>query len=414
MRVAYLNLVLIDASLAGVSGDKLVSAFASASGRSRDLEAAINGALKSIGKESCEVFFEEIESQGIKGLQLKFKDSAVEHKSEVGARTAGEAIETLTAAAKAIGLTQAGERLARSAMDLLSSTEKAAHGTELLHELGSVDTVIDIIGTFKAIELLGVEDCAFFTTPVAVGFGSVRSSHGLLPVPAPATLSIMSRTGIPMARGEVQQELTTPTGAALLAVLTSGRVDFPPFRTAPGGIGIGIGKREIGFPNITRVIIGEALAGTKDEEILLVESNVDDVEGEVLGWIFEKLNGVAEDVCIIPMLTKKNRPGHIIRAVATADSVGKVIDTILKETGTLGVKVSPWRRIKVHREESVVDLDIRGKPYSVRVKTNLRTGRSKPAYDDCRKVALEEGLPLKSVVDLVRSKLQPYEDGGDR
>ncbi|MEN3034659.1 MAG: nickel pincer cofactor biosynthesis protein LarC [Candidatus Methanosuratincola sp.] len=406
--------MLIDASIAGVSGDKLVSAFASASGRCGELEASINDALRSIGKDSCEIFFEEIESQGIKGLQLKFKNSALELKSEVGARTAGETLKTLTAAVKAIGLSKAGERLALSTMEMLISTEKAAHGTELLHELGSIDTVIDIIGTFKAIELLGIEDGAFFTTPVAVGFGSVRSSHGLLPVPAPATLSIMSRTGIPMTRGEAQQELTTPTGAALLSVLTSGRVDFPPFKTASGGIGIGVGKREIGLPNITRVIIGEPLAGTKDEEILLVESNVDDVEGEVLGWIFEKLNGVAEDVCIIPMLTKKNRPGHMIRAVATADSVGKVIDIILEETGTLGVKVSPWRRIKVGREESVVDLNIRGKPYSVRVKTNLRTGSRKPAYDDCRKVALEEGLPLKSVVDLVRAKLQPFEDGGDR
>lgn len=398
-----MNLVLIDASLAGVSGDKLVSAFASASGRGKELEAAINDALEAIGRTGTEVFFEEVESHGMKGLRLSVRVPESEGKGESDVRTASEALETLIAAAEAIGLSQSGKKQARSAMELLIDTERESHGTEILHELGSIDTVVDIVGTFKAVELLGVEGSAFFTTPVAVGCGAVLTSHGMLPIPAPATLSIMSRTGLPITRSEVQQELTTPTGAALLAILTSGRADFPPFRITPGGVGAGIGKRELGIPNITRVIIGESPARTTEEEIFLVETNVDDVDGEVLGWMFEKLSGVAEDVCMIPMLTKKNRPGHLIRAVSTSDSVGKVIDAILEETGTLGVKVSPWRRIKVDREESVVDVNIRGKPYSIRVKTNLRTGSRKPAYDDCRKAALEEKMPLRSVVDLVRA-----------
>ncbi|MBC7127151.1 MAG: nickel pincer cofactor biosynthesis protein LarC [Candidatus Methanosuratus sp.] len=408
-----MNLVLIDASLAGVSGDKLISAFASASGRRKDLESAINSALGAIGRTGTEVFFEEAESHGMKGLRLNLMVPEPDGKEEGGVKKAGEALEILNAAAEAIGLSESGKRQARSTMELLISTERAAHGVEILHELGSIDTVVDIIGTFKAIELLGVESRAFFTTPVAVGSGAVLSSHGLLPVPAPATLSIMSRTGLPITRTEAQQELTTPTGAALLATLTAGRVEIPPFRATSGAIGVGIGRRELGFPNITRVILGEPLAGTTEEEIFLVETNVDDVDGEVLGWIFEKLSGVAEDVCMVPMLTKKNRPGHLIRVVSTADSVGKVIDAILEETGTLGVKVSPWRRVKVAREESVVDVNIRGKPYNIRVKTNLRTGSCKPAYDDCKRVAVEEKMPLRSVIDLVRAELQPKEKKAD-
>lgn len=408
-----MNLVLIDGSLAGVSGDKLLSAFASASGRSKELEAAINSALRSIGKNGTEVFFDEVESHGMKGLQLKVSDSVSDDKVGCVAKTAGEAFETLNAALEAIGLSQAGKKRAWSTMELLVGIERAAHGTEVLHELGSIDTIVDIVGTFKAIELLGVEGSTFFTTPIAVGSGAVFSSHGVLPVPAPATLSIMSRAGLPIARTEVHQELTTPTGAALLAILTAGRANLPPFRTAPMSIGVGIGRRELGFPNITRVVMGEALEGTAEEEIFIVETNVDDVDGEILGWIFEKLSGVAEDLCMIPMLTKKNRPGHLIRAVANAASVGKVIDIILKETGTLGVKVSQWSRVKVAREESTVDVNIKGKQHSVRIKTNLRTGARKPAYDDCRKIALEEGMPLKGVVDLVRMKLQPEEKGDD-
>ncbi|MEJ5293420.1 MAG: nickel pincer cofactor biosynthesis protein LarC [Candidatus Methanosuratincola sp.] len=399
--------MLIDASLAGVSGDKLVSALASASGRSKDLEAAINGALGATGRNDTEVFFEEVESHGIKGLQLKFR--GLEDEGKVNAQPANEVLKTVNAAVEAIGLSQNGKKQARSTMELLIRTERMNHGTAVLHELGSIDTVIDIIGTFKAIELLGVETSVFFTTPVAVGCGAVPSSHGLLPIPAPATLSIISHAGLPITKTEVQQELTTPTGAALLAVLTAGRIDLPPFRMYPGAVGVGIGRRELGFPNITRVIRGESLAGLTEEEIFIVETNVDDVDGELLGWLFEKLNGTAEDICMIPMLTKKNRPGYLIRAVSTLDSVGKVIDTILDETGTLGVKVSPWRRVKVDRKESVVDLDINGRQYHIRVKTNLRTGSCKPAFDDCRKAALEGGIPLKSVVDLVRAKLQPKE-----
>lgn len=404
-----MNLVLIDGSLAGVSGDKLLSAFASASGRSKELEAAINSALRGIGRNDTEVFFEETESHGMRGLQLSVSNSVSDDKGGSGAKTTDEVFETLNAALEAIGLSQAGKKRAWSTMELLVGIERAVHRTEILHELGSIDTIVDIVGTFKAIELLGVEGSTFFTTPIAVGSGAVFSSHGVLPVPAPATLSIMSRARLPITRTEVHQELTTPTGAALLAILTAGSANSPPFRTTPASVGVGIGRRELGFPNITRVIMGESLEGTTEEEILMVETNVDDVDGEVLGWIFEKLSGVAEDICIIPMLTKKNRPGHLIRAVTTATSVGKVIDIILEETGTLGVKVSSWSRVKVAREESVFDVNIKGKPHSLRVKTNLRTGTRKPAYDDCRKIALEEGMPLKSVVDLVRMKLQPKE-----
>ncbi|MBC7120373.1 MAG: nickel pincer cofactor biosynthesis protein LarC [Candidatus Methanosuratus sp.] len=403
-----MNIVLIDTSLAGASGDKMVSAFASASGKSEDLKVSINSALKAIGRPDVEISFEHATSGEIGGLQLKVRDAeGAKDEGGIEARTAEDSLKTLGAAAESIGLRPAGKAMARRTMDLLIEAERAVHGTDVLHELGSIDTIIDIIGTFKAIELLGVGDCVFYTTPVAVGCGAATSSHGTFPVPAPATLSIIRRAGLPVTRTDVPHELTTPTGAALLATLTCGRTDTPPFRLSRGTVGNGIGRRELGFPNITRVITGEAILGTADEEIFIVETNVDDVDGEGLGWLFERLNGVAEDVCVVPMLTKKNRPGHIVMAVATSASVGRVIDAILDETGTLGVKVSTCRRLKVNRDERAVEVKISGKSYSVGVKTNLRTGCYKPSYEDCRRIALEEGIPLKRVVDLVRRQLPP-------
>lgn len=388
-----MNIVLIDPSLAGVSGDKILSAFAAASGRHVELEGAINRCMEAIGKREVSVNFEAATVYGIKGIRMKIKGAE--------ARNA-DPFKTLEEAAERIRLSDRSRKLAIEAMRILIDAERKVHGGEELHEVASIDTTVDIIGTAKAIELSDLEGAIFYTTPVALGSGSALSEHGEIPVPAPATLSILRDAKIPVTKTWVTNELTTPTGAAILAALTQGRAEPPPFIISARPPGIGIGNYELGFPNILRVILGEEDGVRESDEIFIVETNVDDVDGETLGWLIEKLGGMAEDICIVPMTTKKNRPGHIIRAVATYENKEKIARTLMEESGTLGVKIMRCSRVKAERREEERKVRISGKEYAIRIKKNLDSGGEKPAYDDCRRIAIELGMPLRKVVEMVR------------
>ncbi|MDI9644365.1 MAG: nickel pincer cofactor biosynthesis protein LarC [Candidatus Verstraetearchaeota archaeon] len=387
-------MVLIDPSLAGASGDKILSALTELSGKVEELTRELNSCLESIGNGGTKVRFESVESYGIKGTKLRIYGDA---------RLEGSPTDAIEAASDSIELSRWGKERAMATMERLLRTEGAIHGSEHLHEIGNVDTVIDIVGTFKAIEIAGLNRAEFLTAPVAVGCGVTKSAHGSLPVPAPATLSIIQEAGLPICGLETPHELTTPTGAALLSTLAGGRVLTKALRITKRErwLGIGVGNADLSFPNITRVLLGESSESGSEEVVYVLESNVDDVEGEVLGWIFERLKGIAEDVCIVPMVAKKNRPGHIIRVVVTQGLLNKAVETIFDETGTLGVKIFSCQRRKVDRVEEEVEVRINGKLYRVRVKKNLKTGSAKPSYEDCRKIAIEEGLPLRTVFELV-------------
>jgi len=207
-------------------------------------------------------------------------------------------------------------------------------------------------------------------------------------------LAILSRSRLPITGTLHAGELTTPTGAALLASLTGGRSEPPPIRARR--VGVGIGGKELGMPNITRVIISSA---GDSESIKMLEANVDDVSGEIVGWLIESLQGKVEDVTVLPMVTKKNRPGFTIRVVVKADQLMVAAETLMRETGTLGVKVIDCQRLKA--EWSLVTRTVRiGKEaHEVRFKVSSRNSRMKPEYEDLRKIAAKEGLSLREVME---------------
>lgn len=266
------------------------------------------------------------------------------------------------------------------------------------HEVGGLDAIVDVVGTAAALEVLGVDEV--HASSVATGTGMVRASHGLLPNPAPAVVELLA--GAPTHGVDVPVELTTPTGAALLAATVVGWGTLPPMRIRASGFGAG--ARELdGRPNIVQAVLGEApvlpTAGDPPgQPVALLEANVDDVTGEVLGHTIEALlEAGAHDAWVTPIVMKKGRPAHTVSALADLALAAQVAAVLTDETGSLGVRGTTLDRWPAHR--AVGTVDVAGLPVRVKVSP----GRVKVEHDDAAEVARRRGLPLREVVGRAES-----------
>ena len=261
------------------------------------------------------------------------------------------------------------------------------------HEVGGVDALIDVVGTCAALEVLGVDTVC--SSPVANGTGMVRSAHGMLPVPAPAVVELLR--GAPTYGRDVPYELTTPTGAALLAATVSGWGPMPSMQVAAAGFGAGTRELE-GLPNLLQVVIGEAIPDEParpdpGQPVMLLEVNVDDATGETLAHaVAALLEAGAHDAWIAPILMKKGRPAHRVSALTDPVLADQVAAVLQAETGSLGVRGQMLQRWPSAREDGQVD--VAGVP--VRVKVGA--GRVKVEHDDAARAARRTGLPLREVV----------------
>lgn len=257
------------------------------------------------------------------------------------------------------------------------------------HEVGGLDAIVDVVGTCAALEVLDVDMVK--ASPVATGMGMIRSAHGLLPNPAPAVVELLR--GAPTYGIDLAVELTTPTGAALLAALGSGYGPLPPMDVT--STGFGAGSRVLDhLPNCTQVIIGTAAdaAFAAGHPVLELSANLDDATGETLAHTVDALmEAGALDAWITPIVMKKGRPGHIVSALADTALSGQVADVMMRETGTLGVRGRPVERWLADRAVGAVSLD----GHSIRVKVS--PGRVKAEHDDVARVASRTGAPLREV-----------------
>ncbi len=284
------------------------------------------------------------------------------------------------------------------------------------HEVGGLDAIVDVVGTCAALEVLDIDEVRAST--VVTGTGMVRAAHGMLPNPAPAVVALLASVEAPTMGLDVGVELTTPTGAALLAALATGFGPLPAM--AIEATGFGAGSREIdGRPNATQVVVGtrvEALGA--GQPVILLEVNVDDATGETLAHTVSALLAVgAHDAWITPILMKKGRPAHTVSALADPSLAAQVAATLTSETGSLGVRGMSLDRWPVTRSADLVEVA----GYPIRVKVS--PGRAKVEHDDASRVARRAGLPLREVVSraeaAARSGLRvvpdtspsPYEDG---
>jgi uncharacterized protein (TIGR00299 family) protein len=261
------------------------------------------------------------------------------------------------------------------------------------HELGGIDAIVDIVGTCAALELLGVDQV--FASPVATGLGLIRTSHGVLPNPAPAVVELLR--GAPTYGRDVSVELTTPTGAALLSTLAAGWGPMPAMRV--DATGFGAGTREIdGLPNSVEVVVGAAGAEagealvTSGRPAALLEANLDDVTGEVLAHAVAALLAAgAHDAWVTPVVMKKGRPGHVLGALCDPAIADQLAALMMVETGTLGVRGATVGRWLARRDLAEVEVD----GFPVRVK--ISPGRVSAEHDDAARVARRLGLPLREV-----------------
>jgi uncharacterized protein (TIGR00299 family) protein len=298
------------------------------------------------------------------------------------------------------------------ALDVLASAESRVHGVPRedarFHEVGAMDALADITGSCCALQSLGVE--RVLSLPVSVGGGFVSSHHGRLPVPGPAALEILRSFKIPWRGGPVDQELLTPTGAALLAVLVDEFLpEHPLIRTET--VGYGAGGRELAVPNALRGILGEVGHGHDGhgDRVVQLETNVDDVTGEVLGNLIELLmDAGALDVSLMPAVMKKGRAGNVVSVIARRDDQDRLIEIIMRETGSLGVRVFPsLHRHVAERDQRTVEVKICGQIHQAAVKVSRFEGKMlniKPEFEDCKRIARETGLPLRTVIKKVEEE----------
>jgi len=293
--------------------------------------------------------------------------------------------------------------LSKNVFNTLAEAEACVHGTTLeeihFHEVGAADAVADVIGAAYSFHKLGMDNKMVYGMPVALGGGRIKSIHGMLSVPAPATIEILKN--IPVFGGPVNKELTTPTGAALLVNMVNKFTNYYPLLTNKK-IGYGAGKMELKFPNVLRILDGNPEIET--DHVSILETNVDNVTGELMGHIFNVLLQYgARDVSVIPTTTKKNRPGYLLRVIAKPMDCDTLSEVIIRETGTLGVRVIPYvHRNITSRKIIPVQVDISGKKVQIRIKVGMIGNEIisvKPEYEDARKVSEENGISLKDVMN---------------
>ena len=279
------------------------------------------------------------------------------------------------------------------------------------HEVGSTDAIVDILGTCVALELLGVDEIR--SSAVAQGTGMVHSAHGVLPIPAPAVVELLR--GAPTYGTTITSELCTPTGAALLSALCSGWGPMPAMEIAASGYGAG--SRDLdGLPNAVQVVIGTATEGaSQDAEhgqtVVVLEANVDDVTGEILGaTVAALMTAGALDAWVTPVTGKKGRPAHVVSVLADLAAVGRMRQVLADETGTLGIRAQSWQRWPSERQFAEVEVG----GYPVRIKKGPR--RIKAEHDDAARVARLLRLPVREVArraeELAHRKFGDDPDGG--
>jgi len=403
---------IIEASVSGVSGDKYLGALVDLGGTPEALR-HVGRAVADVlpGTSKIDVRVDTVERGGV-GAKLVIVDA----KEEKNGRKGSTIRRAVQKGAAKLGLSTWGKSFSLSVIDTLLAAEAHVHGHSLeelnLHELGSADTLVDVLGVAYLAEQLSLSGITWWSGPIAVGEGSTRFSGREYPVPPPAVAEIIRRYKYPMQRGHGTGELSTPTGVAITANLAPHPTShYPPVRLEK--VGYGAGSRDLDeVANVLRLMIGQAVETIHShDEIVVLETNLDDVSGEIIGRAIEKLmESGARDVTVTPVYMKKNRPGHIVSVITAKEDAERLADILMNETGTFGVREIPVTRHISARTESVVNLKVKGKNRRVTVKLSKdRHGRvvgGKLEYEDLRRISDQTGLGVREIQKMARPALE--------
>jgi len=380
MKIAYFD------CFAGISGDMTLGALLDAGAD----EAKFRQELAKLQGIRFDLEIARVVRNGIQATDVRVLADEDHHHRRLKDITEIINSSTLSAAVKA----QAVGIFRR-----LAEAEGAVHGTgpeEVhFHEVGAVDAIVDIVGASIGIELLEIEQV--ISSPLPMGSGFVEAAHGKIPLPAPATVELLK--GVPVYSAGIEGELVTPTGAAIIRTLASGFGGIPSMTVR--SIGYGAGKSEFPFPNVLRVLVGEAKseAAVPTDRVSVVETNIDDMNPEFYDLVFEKLLAAgALDVYVTPIVMKKCRPAALLSAICPVDRANDVAGIILRETTTFGVRISQADRRCLERKWETVTT----KFGEIRMKVGLLDGEpvtASPEYEDCRKAAETHGVAVRMVYE---------------
>ncbi|MHC5033838.1 MAG: nickel pincer cofactor biosynthesis protein LarC [Planctomycetota bacterium] len=391
MRVGYLD------CFSGISGDMCLGAIVDAGVPLEVIEEALGG----LPMSGYSLTASRVVRAGISATLVEVLLDESEHHPHRGLTDVLAIIE---------GGSLADEVVERSSavFRALAQVEARVHDTDVdsvhFHEVGAIEAICDVVGTVVGLRELGLDTLRFST--VMLGGGTVRASHGALPVPAPATVELLA--GLPTAGGPVDFELTTPTGAAILKALGEPSTNWPAMTIER--VGYGAGRRDVeALPNVLRLVVGAVPAGEGDESdcVWVLEANLDDMTGEEIGYSVEKLmQGGALDVFTMPAQMKKNRPGVVLTVLCAPSDLPAMEGLLWQHTSTLGVRRLLWQRSKLRRDAQTVQT-----PWGeVRVKVAYlgdRVVRRQPEYEDCKKIADAHDIPLRRVYRAARDAAEP-------
>ena len=382
----------------GISGDMVLGALVDAGADLRAIEAD----LRKLGLEGWSISASKVKRGEIFATQVKVETSEGHHHR--GLSIILRRIDDAKLAPRA------AER-ARNIFTRLAAAEAKVHQQPIeqvhFHEVGAVDSIVDIVGAAIGFELLGIDE--FACSAFDVGAGQVQTAHGLLPVPAPATAELLK--GAPLFTSGIAEELVTPTGAAIATTLSTGYAEIP--KMTLKAIGYGAGSADLKEKaNVLRLLIGESAvtepAEYWDAPVTVIETNIDDMSPQIYGYFVERaLQAGALDVFSSSVQMKKNRPGQLVTLLSEPHNVSRLVDLIFRETTTIGVRTHEVRRKTLARESLTVET-----PFGeVRMKISRLHGsvlNATPEYEDCRRIATQQNIPLKNVLAAATFQFQKW------
>ncbi len=387
---------------AGVAGDMLLAALIDAGASQLD----VMDAFGSLGFDGFAVTFERVQRCGVGSTWANVVVD--DHDDDHQHRPASEVIALIDQADLPDRVKQRAVRVYRALAGIEADIHDMDPDDVELHEVGALDSILDVVGVCAALESLQIDRVV--CSPIAVGRGTVRTAHGILPNPVPAVSELLASRGAPVVGVDTGMELATPTGVALMTVLADDFGPMPPMVVAANGYGAGTAD-PAERPNVVQAVVGDSInpaatvAGA-GRAARLLEANVDDVTGEVLAnTITAMLSAGAHDAWVTPIVMKKGRPAHTVHALCDDSSLSAVAEVMIAETGTLGLRASTVERWPQQRDESTVTID----GHEVRVKVGV--GRVKVEHDDAMAAAAATGRPLR---DILRDAEQAARPTGSR
>ena len=387
--------IIIDPQSSGIAGNMIIGALVDLGANKDELKEIMEKSAEAFGK--VKVSFNKISKHGIDSTFCHVE--MIEHQPPVNYPEFIEKIESLDIDEKV-------KETSINVFERIAEAESKVHGKTLqtvhFHEVGASDAVADVIGSIYAYYSLNLNQQKIIGLPIAVGGGRVKTAHGTIPVPAPAVLEILKDANI--VGGPVDSELATPTGSAIYAEICDEISEFIP-HIKPKKIAYGAGKKDFDHPNILRII--ETSDISEKDTIDVIETNLDHLTGEEIGYLFDNLldNG-ASDVSITPIIMKKNRQGSLLKVISKRKNRNQLVNVIFKETGSLGIRIAPNLHRGIAKREFVKkEFEINGETFEVTFKNGYVNGEiisSRAEYEDLKKIAQKTGLPLIKVKEMIR------------